>query len=95
MTLGRLATAEQVRPPTMTRIVTALELAGLVTRRPDPSDGRQVLLEATPAGRALLEEGRARRTASLTRRLADLSPDDLASLAHAVEVLERVIRTLP
>src|ERR1044071_5373512 len=58
ITLGALAAAEQVRPPTMTRLVAALERAGLVTRESDPTDRRQVLLRATPAGRRLLEEGR-------------------------------------
>src|SRR5436190_12806978 len=77
LTLGALAAAEQVRPPTMTRIVAALERTGLVARQPDPTDRRQVLLSATAAGRRLLEEGRARRTASLAGRLAALPPDDL------------------
>src|SRR5919202_2354129 len=48
LSLGALAAAEQVRPPTMTRIVSALERAGLVERSPHPTDGRQVLLTATP-----------------------------------------------
>lgn len=92
ITLGALATAEQVRPPTMTRLVSALERDGLVTREPDPGDGRQVLLRATPAGRRLLEEGRSRRTASLARRLAALPPDDLKSLVRAAALLERLAR---
>src|SRR3954462_9456450 len=62
LTLGALGAAEQVRPPQMTRLVAALEQAGLVTREPDPDDRRQVLLRATAEGRRLLEEGRARRT---------------------------------
>src|SRR4051795_9796132 len=53
LTLGALAAAEQVRPPTMTRLVSALEQAGLVTREPDPKDRRQVLLRATAEGRRL------------------------------------------
>jgi DNA-binding MarR family transcriptional regulator len=92
LTLGALAAAEQVRPPTMTRLVAALERAGLVTREPDPEDRRQVLLRATPAGRKLLEEGRARRTATLARRVAALPPDDLAALARAADLLERLAR---
>jgi DNA-binding MarR family transcriptional regulator len=92
LTLGALAAAEQVRPPTMTRLVTALERDGLVTREPDPGDRRQVLLRATSAGRRLLEEGRARRTASLARRLAALPPADLAALARAASLLERLAR---
>jgi DNA-binding MarR family transcriptional regulator len=92
LTLGALAAAEQVRPPTMTRLVSALERDGLVTREPDPADGRQVLLRATPAGRQLLEEGRSRRTASLARRLAALPPGELTSLMQAAALLERLAR---
>ena len=92
ITLGALAAAEQVRPPTMTRLVAALERAGLVTREPDPEDRRQVLLRATPAGRRLLEEGRDRRTATLARQLAALPADDLAALARAADLLERLAR---
>jgi DNA-binding MarR family transcriptional regulator len=92
LTLGALAAAEQVRPPTMTRLVGALERAGLVTREPDPADGRQVLLRATSTGRRLLEEGRLRRTASLARQVAALPPSDLAALARAADLLERLAR---
>ena len=92
ITLGALAAAEQVRPPTMTRLVAALEQAGLVTREPDPSDRRQVLLRATPSGRRLLEEGRSRRTARLARQLAALPSADLAALARAADLLERLAR---
>jgi DNA-binding MarR family transcriptional regulator len=92
LTLGALAAAEQVRPPTMSRLVAALERAGLVAREPDPEDRRQVVLRATPAGRRLLEEGRARRTASLARRLAALPPADVAALARAAQLVERLAR---
>lgn len=92
LTLGALAAAEQVRPPTMTRIVTALEGAGLVTREPSPTDGRATLIATTPAGRHLLEEGRARRTSALTRQLAKLTTADLATLEHAANLLDRLAR---
>lgn len=92
LTLGALAAAEQVRPPTITRIVTALEGAGLVTREPSPIDGRATLIAATPAGRQLLEEGRARRTSALTNQLAELPEDDLATLARAADILDRLAR---
>ena len=92
LTLGALAAAEQVRPPTMTRIVAALEGAGLVAREADPADGRAVLIRATPAGRRLLEEGRTRRTSALTRQLADLPADDLATLERAADILDRLAR---
>src|SRR5919107_556635 len=61
ITLGALAAAEQVRPPTMTRVVQELERDGLVTREPVPDDARGVLITATPRGVRLLGEGRARR----------------------------------
>src|SRR5262245_7652512 len=63
--LGELAAAEQVRPPTMTRIVAGLERGGLVRRRPDPTDARRAVLEATPRGRRLMEAGRRRRVEDL------------------------------
>src|SRR5579863_7960663 len=65
LTLGALAAAEQVRPPSMTRIVASLQESGLVQRVPGETDRRQVLITATPDGRRLLEEGRARRTGRL------------------------------
>jgi DNA-binding MarR family transcriptional regulator len=92
ITLGALAAAEQVRPPTMTRLVAALARAGLVSREPDPDDRRQILLRATPAGRRLLEEGRDRRTARLTRQLAALPAADLAALARVAGLLEQLSR---
>ena len=92
LTLGALAAAEQVRPPTMTRLVRALERDGLATRAADPSDGRQVLITATPAGRTLLDEGRTRRTASLAQRLAGLSSEELKGLSQAAALLERLAR---
>lgn len=91
-TLGELAAAEQVRPPTMTRIVAALERAGLVERRPDHDDGRVTRIAATDRGRALLEEGRARRTGRLAARLEALPPADLATLDRAGALLEALLR---
>lgn len=88
LTLGELAAAEQVRPPTISRLVRDLEAADLVRLRPDPHDGRVRRVEATPEGRALLFEGRRRRVARLTAELADLAPPDLETLARAVELLE-------
>src|SRR5690242_15211106 len=87
--LGALATAEQVRPPTMTRLVAALEADGLVTRQPDPHDGRAILIHPTDAGVALLHAGRDRRTAALAAQLAPLSAEDIQTLERAVGILER------
>lgn len=93
LTLGALAAAEQVRPPTMTRIVAALEAAGLVRREPSPEDRRSVWIRATDVGRQLLAEGRARRTESLERQLAALPPGELATLARAAEIVDRLALT--
>lgn len=90
ISLGDLAAAEQVRPPTMTRIVRALEVDGLVTREVDPEDRRVSRLRATPEGVRLLEEGRARRVADLESRLRSLAAEELALLGEAVEILERL-----
>jgi DNA-binding MarR family transcriptional regulator len=92
MSIGRLAAAEQVRPPTMTRIVAALEADGLVARRPHPRDARQAVLRATAAGERVLQEGRRRRIEVLARRLRALGPSELATLADATELIERVLR---
>ena len=88
--LGSLATAEQVRPPTMTRLVAALEADGLVTREVDAEDGRVARVRATARGRAVLAAGRARRVAALARELAALSPEERAALASAADVMERL-----
>jgi len=90
--LAALAAAEQVRPPTMSRIVDALVTAGLVTREPVPGDRRSVSIAATEAGVKLLEEGRARRVGALVARLRELSDYERRALARGVEILERVTR---
>lgn len=86
--VGALAAAERVKPPTATRIVDQLEGRGLVSRGPDPSDGRCVKVQLTEAGTALITRTRARRDAFLATRLADLGPDDQAVVVAAVELLE-------
>jgi DNA-binding MarR family transcriptional regulator len=83
-----LAAAEQVRTPTMTPIVAALERAGLVVREPDASDARAALLRATPKGARLMAEGRARRVALLTVELEGLAAGERAALERAVGILE-------
>jgi DNA-binding MarR family transcriptional regulator len=95
VSLGRLAEAEQVRSPTMSRIVTSLERAGFVTREPHPDDARSILIAATPAGHDLLVAGRRRRVGLLESRLRELSPDELAALRAAADALERVSRGTP
>jgi DNA-binding MarR family transcriptional regulator len=92
ITLGALADAEQVRPPTITRLVDKLDAAGLVERTSDPSDRRIARVAATPKGMKLLQEGRRRRVASLATSLRDLPSADRTALAKAVPILERVVR---
>ena len=94
ITLGDLAAAEQVRPPTMTRIVNALEEQGLVTKKQNKDDGRSTLLSATPAGKKLLMEGRARRVRALAKQIAALSREQLSALQEAAEILKAVIRAI-
>ena len=91
LTIGELAAAEQVRPPTMTRIITALEEAGLAERVADETDRRVVRVRATPAGTRVLEEGRRRRVAALARDLAELPARDRAALDRAADILESVV----
>ncbi len=92
LTLGALATAEQVRPPTITRLVDKLERAGLVERTTDADDRRIARIAATARGVKLLHDGRRRRVASLAAALADLPTNERAALAKAVPVLEKVVR---
>jgi DNA-binding MarR family transcriptional regulator len=92
MTASELAAHEKVQPPSMTRIVAALESHGYLTRTPDPLDRRQVVVAATVDGKALLAEDRRRKDAWLSQRLRALDPDDLAVLAAAVPVLEKLSR---
>ena len=87
ISLGRLAEAERVRPPTMTRTVQSLEAAGLIRREADPEDGRVVRLSATPRGRRVLHAARERRVAALARDLESLSAEQLRTLERATEVL--------
>ncbi len=90
-TLGELAAAEQVRPPTMTRIVQGLEAGGLVRRVRDEDDGRVHRLHATPNGRRVMQRGRERRVENLATLLGRLSPDDVAHVREAAELVERAL----
>jgi DNA-binding MarR family transcriptional regulator len=94
ITLGDLAAAEQVRPPTMTRIVNALEEQGLVLKKQNTNDGRSTLLSATPAGKKLLMEGRARRVQALAKQITALSHKQRAALQEAAEILKEVVRAI-
>jgi len=91
--LGELADAEQVRPPTMSRIVSGLERTKLVKRHAT-EDGRRVRLEATAKGTKILSEGRQRRVEWLAQALASLSETEQQQLGELVELLQQVIRRL-
>ena len=90
VTLRDLAAAEQVRPPTMTRIVNALEEKGLVLKKQNANDGRSTLLSATPAGKKLLIEGRVRRVRALAKQIAALNHEQRSALKEAAEILKEV-----
>jgi DNA-binding MarR family transcriptional regulator len=90
-TVSALATAERVRPQSMSQTVSELEADGLVTRRPDPTDRRQLLVELTDAGHATLADERRHREGWLARAIAeDLSPAERRALEAALEPLRRL-----
>lgn len=91
-TLGELAEAEQVKPPSITRIVRNLEADGLVERETDPADRRVARVRATEKGRGILQEGRRRRISDLAARLASLDDGEMETLERAAELIERVVR---
>jgi len=90
-TLGALANAEHLRGPTMSQMVEELERAGLLVRRQKPEDRRSVLLEATPRGREVLEQGRQLRIVQLAEQLEHLTSKELETLRSAVALLERLL----
>jgi DNA-binding MarR family transcriptional regulator len=91
--ISALARAEQVRTPTMTPIVAALEREGFIERQPDALDARAALLTATPKGRRVLAEGRARRVTRLAAELRRLNAAERRALERAVGSLERLFGT--
>ena len=95
LSVGELARAEQVRSPTMSRVVADLEASGLVTRAASTTDGRAVEVTATARGRRVLQAGRRRRVATLSQRLGGLSARDLAVLDRAATLLEEALATPP
>ncbi len=90
MSPGELAAHERVQPPSMTRVVVALEGMGLVTRTPHPTDGRQVVIDLTPAALELLDAEARAREAWLTGHLQELSPEERRALQDAVVVIDKL-----
>ncbi len=89
-TIGALAAHERVQPPSMTRTVNCLVDDGYAVRRPDATDGRQVLVDLTDKGRAILLADRRRRDAWLAQRLRELTPDERALLREAAPLIQRL-----
>jgi DNA-binding MarR family transcriptional regulator len=92
LTPRELADTERVQPPTMTKIVAKLEERGLVQRTPHPTDGRQVILATTAAGRAVLAQFERARDEWLAGRLAELTDEEREALRLAAEILQKVAR---
>jgi DNA-binding MarR family transcriptional regulator len=93
LTPGELAAHEKVQPPSMTRVLAALEERGLIERRPHPTDGRQALVELTTAGRELLRSEVRMREAWLSRKLGELSAEERVVLRSASELIDRLVES--
>ncbi len=89
-TLKELAAAEQVRAPTMSRLVAELQADGLATKVADAHDGRAVRIAATAKGKALLEAGRERRLVALTKQIKALTVQEREALRRAADILVRL-----
>jgi DNA-binding MarR family transcriptional regulator len=92
--LSELARREAVTPPTMSRVLAALDDAGLLVRTPDPQDARSALVELSGEGRSMIERLRTERTALLAERLERLPEEQRDALAAALPALEALV-TLP
>jgi DNA-binding MarR family transcriptional regulator len=90
LTLGALAAAEQVRPPSMTRVVRALEQAGLAERQVDPNDRRSVFITATALGEQVLQEGRLRRVQTLANEISALTDTERQTLEQGLGIIEKI-----
>jgi DNA-binding MarR family transcriptional regulator len=90
-TLGDLAAAEQVKPPTMSRIVAGLERGRLIEITQDAADARRMRIRASAKGTRLLQAARQKRVASLATELQKLSQEEFVQLQNAVEILHRLL----
>jgi DNA-binding MarR family transcriptional regulator len=91
MALGQLAAAEQVKPPTMSRIVMGLKASGLAKVQQDAGDARRIRVSATAKGKKLLEHARERRIQVLAEMLATANDQEARVLREAAEIIERAI----
>jgi DNA-binding MarR family transcriptional regulator len=90
--LGDLAAAEQIKPPTMSRIVAGLRRSRLIEISRDPNDARRVYIRATVHGTRLLQQARRRRVEYLAAHLESLTSGELTQMNAVAEILERVLR---
>jgi DNA-binding MarR family transcriptional regulator len=90
LTPGELAAKEGVQPPSMTRVISALEDYGFVSRRPHPTDGRQAIVELTDQGTAYLKAEVSAREAWLDSRIAELDDSERELLGRAAEIIDRM-----
>ena len=91
-TLGELAAAEQVKSPTMSRIVAGLARSGMIKITADAHDARRLQIRASAKGTSLLHQARQRRVADLAQHLEALTPSDRAELSKAVEILRQLLQ---
>jgi len=91
-TLGELAAAEHVKPPTMSRIVAGLKRSHMIKITRDPGDARRMHIRPTTKGTRLLHQGRQRRIEYLAEHLGSLTAGELAQLGAAADILEKLLR---
>ncbi len=89
-TLGALAASEAVQPPSMTRVIAALEEMGYLTRIVDPTDRRVARVAITEQGRTVLDLNRSAKNSYLAERLLQLPVDERESLGALTVLLERL-----
>ena len=94
-TLSELAAAEQVRAPTMSRLVSEMERAGVARKVTDRDDARVVRVHATPKGLRALSRGRGMRIETIERLLTELDADELTTVERAVGTIERLLGQRP
>jgi DNA-binding MarR family transcriptional regulator len=92
--LAELADAEQVKPPTMSRIVSGLLRAKLVSTKTNKQDRRAVVIQATAKGVRIMQEGRKRRVEALAAVVCGLSEEEVEKLTHVAEVMESLSRRI-
>jgi DNA-binding MarR family transcriptional regulator len=95
LTLGELAALERIKPPSVTRIVAALQQLGLARRERDAGDRRVWRVTLTDEGRATLQKSRSRKTAYLEELLSPLPDDEVLALQAALDVLDRLLGHAP